>query len=801
MRLNRSLPLLFLVGVLFLTCLSAKAEDVSSTGNVAEAYHALHKFQLSGQTAVAENLVLKRDRVEMTFSGTFYFEEPAIGKTRGAVFLGQGTFHAPAPPSEFELDNLRRMLKADKVNSEFHSAVLRFTDDTADLVPPNSLRQGEVPREARKLAEEFEPRFLKETGANLAARVAVSVLNRESPGFFLGEFEGGKRGRFTFLFDSQSRIPVAHFGINAGEKGIIFAHRNVGGGTDVWMAFYSLEDYQRGRVNYSDAYDLVSIPHYAIEIDVTNPKKVMRTEVHMDLESLVNGLNAFPLVVGESLPEYDSIRLKKELRLKAARFADGSTLEAIQEEWEGGLTVFLPAPRAAGEKFSMILELAGDFMYDSPFLSECTYPRETSEWYPRHGYLRRSTFDLTFRHRKRDKAVSAGLRVRYEPSPDNDKEMISEWKVDTPVALTTFGVGPFEPHTEMVDLKGNKIPITFYSLPGYLLAIKEDFVVAELMNSLRYFSALFGDYPYGSFGAMYHPRAFGQGFATMLLLPRSDNATKYTFSFISHETAHQWWGDVVGWRSYRDQWLSEGFVEYSGVLYTARRERPKDAEELVHSMRESLRQPPETQLGIASGRVVDVGPLILGRRLATRETENAYQTLIYNKGALVLRMLHFLFADPQTGDPQPFYDMMSDFVARHRNGWATTESFIEVANNHFTSTPVAQRYKMKDLNWFFRQWVYETYLPSYRLEYDLENAADGSVLLKGIVYQENAGEKWFMPLPLVLRYEKDQQARGLVYAYGPSTPIQIKIPGRPKEVDLDPQHWVLSEKTSVKRLK
>src|SRR5213594_2005694 len=90
MRLNRSLPLFFLVGVLFLTCLSAKAEDVSSTGNVPEAYHALHKFQLSGQTAVAENLVLKRDRVEMTFSGTFYFEEPAIGKTRGAVFLGQG---------------------------------------------------------------------------------------------------------------------------------------------------------------------------------------------------------------------------------------------------------------------------------------------------------------------------------------------------------------------------------------------------------------------------------------------------------------------------------------------------------------------------------------------------------------------------------------------------------------------------------------------------------------------------------------------------------------------------------------
>src|SRR5947209_18940882 len=104
MRLNRSLPLLFLVGVLFLTCLSAKAEDVSSTGNVAEAYHALHKFQLSGTTAVEENLVLKRDSVEMTFSGTFYIEEPAIDTTRAAFFLCKPRSHAPARPIQSDLD-------------------------------------------------------------------------------------------------------------------------------------------------------------------------------------------------------------------------------------------------------------------------------------------------------------------------------------------------------------------------------------------------------------------------------------------------------------------------------------------------------------------------------------------------------------------------------------------------------------------------------------------------------------------------------------------------------------------------
>ena len=53
----------------------------------------------------------------------------------------------------------------------------------------------------------------------------------------------------------------------------------------------------------------------------------------------------------------------------------------------------------------------------------------------------------------------------------------------------------------------------------------------------------------------------------MLAIPNADSARKGTFVFLAHETAHQWWGNIVAWRSYRDQWLSEGFAEYSGLLY------------------------------------------------------------------------------------------------------------------------------------------------------------------------------------------------------------------------------------------
>lgn len=112
---------------------------------------------------------------------------------------------------------------------------------------------------------------------------------------------------------------------------------------------------------------------------------------------------------------------------------------------------------------------------------------------------------------------------------------------------------------------------------------------------------------------MFHPRPFGQGFPTLLLLaPTSHQTNKYEFSFIAHETSHQWWGDMVQWRSYRDQWLSEGFAEYSATLHTAARMNSDAERELARGMRRVLRMPPVTDRGVGKGRVTDIGSIVPG---------------------------------------------------------------------------------------------------------------------------------------------------------------------------------------------
>jgi Peptidase family M1 domain len=782
----------------------AQAHPGNAANDGKAIYDRLKSFDLTGGASFADNLTLKRDRTVITFqSGTFYFSAPVEGQVRGAVFIGVGNVYADVPPSDYERNNVRRMLNADAVESDFKTVVLRFTDDTFTLIGKSLNPSVTPPAEATKLAAEFERRFLRETGANPSARLTVSILDKESPGFFLAEFDKGRRGRFTFLLDPQCRIPATNFEIDAGEKGVIFATRG-NDENEIWMAFPGLEDYQRGQTSYSDLSNLVDTPHYDLRLDLREPKKLLKLTANMELVSRAEIVRAVPLALNEDLPARDDTRRKKGLHVTSARLVGGPALDFVQEEWESGLTLLLPPSAVVrqGQKFSIEVDVEGNFMGDTE-ISGLNYPRSNESWYPRHGRLARSTFDLVFLHRKDRRVVSAGRRLREDPSPEDKNDRVTEFRIDDPIPLITFAIGPFELHTETAQIpNGSPIPVEFYSLPGRLMPIKEDFILAELGNSVRYFSQMFGPYPYPVFRAVFHPFDFGQGFPTMLMIPATDSATARTFSFIAHETSHQWWGDIVLWRSYRDQWLSEGFAEYSGLLYTRFRDKPAAGHDLLNEMRDSLKNPPKTQVGIGKGRLVDVGPIIMGRRLSTRETEDAYTDLIYNKGALVLRMLHFLFTDAQTGDGTPFFDMMSDFVRRNRNSAASTEAFFAIANERVSQTSLARKYGYKNLDWFFQQWVLGTSLPSYRLEYRIENQPDGMFALKGTVIQEGVPEreKWFMPLPVVLHFPGDKLARGIVAAIGPQTPVNIVLPLRPERVELDPDRWILSDKTTAQNV-
>ena len=781
----------------FLCIASTAPAQETPASKEKQLYTQIKSFALTGGSVEVRNLVFKRDRVQLTLNGVVYLSGPVDGRATGAVFIGEGNLVTEIPDSDFERENVKRLLGADIIASDFKTAVFRFTDDTATRFGP--AQPGAVNDRAQKLALEVDARTLREVGANLPARLAISILNAEKPGFFFAQFDGGKRGRFSVLLDHQTRIPVANFRINAGEKGLIWKYDSDIYYTQVWLAFYSLQDYERGAVAYSDTNDQIEILRYRMDVDLRDYKDRVGLQAEIEAEPNIPNVRAVTFSVGEGLGEFDNMRLKKQMRVKSVR-RGGVELPWAQEDWEAGLTVFLADALKAREKLDLVLTLEGDFLRDTDFYKDCYYPRSNETWYPRHGYLDRATFDLTFRHPKRLHVASVGTRISEEPDPEDKDTLISKYQMPEPVALVTFALGPFKRYHDTIKWEkgGVPTPIFFDSLPGDIQAIKEDFILAELNNSVRYFTLLFGTYPYPSFGAAFHPFGFGQGFPSMLMIPPADRASKFTYVFIAHETAHQWWGNIVSWRSYRDQWLSEGFAEYSGLLYTGLRDGQGSKSELLGRMRSSLKDPPETETGLGKGRLVDVGPIILGHRLSTPKTQGAYQTLIYNKGALVLRMIHFMLTDPATGDGQPFFTMMTDFVERYRNKSASSDDFRMVANEHFAKSPIARKYGLGNLNWLFAEAVYQTALPSYEMDYKIENAPDGKVLVSGTILQKNAPADWTMVLPVKFSFGEKQEATGSVLVQGASSPFQIKLPARPRKVELDPDHWILAEGLSTK---
>ncbi|HSW38274.1 MAG TPA: M1 family aminopeptidase [Acidobacteriota bacterium] len=768
----------------------------SDTTPPAAMYDALKKFELRDMASVT-NLVLKRDRAEMSFTGDFYFASPVNGRVTGAVFIGNGTFRATAPPLNYEKENLVRFVGTDTVETDFRVAVLRFSDDTFDLIGKAILPSARIPSNAQKLADELEPRLLIETGVNLSARLLLSLANNESPGLFFAQFDRGSRNRFTYILDPQTRIPSSA-SINSGEKVLLFSHAPSLFTNDMWIATYSETDFEKQQVRYSDSFDLVAPLHYDMTIDLREPRSALRTKMRIDFESLVDDLRVIPLKVNDGLSAFNNTRLRKAMKTVSARYKD-EDVRFIQEDWETGLTILLPEPVQRGARFSIEIALEGDFIDEQREFRYCFYPLSNTSWYPRHGYLRRSTFNLLFRHGKHDIVSSIGRLVHEGIVDEATGDYLTEFRMDHPVSFASFAAGRMVRHTEKRKLSFGEMTLEFYSVPNYVVNVKESFILGELGNALDYFSEYFGAYPYEYFRGSFHPFQFGQGFPTLLLLPRADRSNSAVYSFIAHETSHQWWGNMVAWRSYRDQWLSEGFAEYSGMLYTGLRDGSNSQRELIRNARSILSHPPVTERGVGSGKVAELGPLILGLRLQTRNTIGAYNDLVYQKGALVVRMLHFLFCDPTTGSGQPFFDMLGDFVRQYRNSTASTDDFMRVAGMHFANTPIARKFGLTNLDWFFQQWVYEATYPSYRMEYSIVKTDDGQFAATGTIFQENAKEYWFMPLPVTFKFRGNQEGRSVVYARGPETTFRIPLPMQPSSVELDPDHWIFSEKTVTRK--
>jgi hypothetical protein len=766
-------------------------------------YTALRAARPAGPAVAVRNLRLERDVFRFEFErGSFQFLEPVAGRVTGAVFVGEGSWQL-TPATERArryLAMLRGDPKLEVLTDRFESLVLLFTDGTeAEIHKPGS----DAPADARAASvwDSFRNRQRKDLETNLQVRLLTDVLGEVEPvsGVFIALLDGKKLPPAAIVADPSGLRWISDMSLPGDANSLLYVIHEREGGS--WY----LE--RRRNAETPPATPPTRATHYAIETTIRKNER-LQGETTITLEALRDGVRVLPLAL------LGQLRIR-EAELSAGAATDSAPWKAVaviqeDKDEDADAAVVLPAPLSRGETIRLRLVYEGSqVLYDGGDGNFAVGAR--TSWYPNLGVFEDpATYELTFRIPKSYEIVSVG---RFVDSRVENDERISVWKADRPIRVAGFNYGKFK-RLEQSDPDSGLL-IQVFTNPGMPDALQglsgvrpeklADSAMADGINTARIGSVYFGSLPFGHVAITQQSQFFfGQSWPSLIFLPYISFLDSYnrfriglqsTQGFVDivgpHEFAHQWWGHLVGWNSYRDQWLSEGFAEFTAALvleYTA--PRSKVDEFWDKAARNIVDKPAHAYL--ANDRA---GPISDGWRLSTWRNPAAGQAMIYDKGAWVVQMLRTLMRDPKAKPPdERFISTMKDFVSTYAGKNPTTRDFQTVVERHMS--PAMDLERNGKMDWFFRQWIDGTEIPRYTAEIAVQDLGGGQYKLVGSARQEEVSDDFFGFLPIYLEFEKGTFARfGFVSFRGTANvPIDttISLPKKPRRVVANAMNDVLS---------
>ncbi|NEB81842.1 M1 family metallopeptidase [Streptomyces sp. SID14478] len=274
-------------------------------------------------------------------------------------------------------------------------------------------------------------------------------------------------------------------------------------------------------------------------------------------------------------------------------------------------------------------------------------PTGSMAWFPGNNHPSdKATYDITVTVPKGQQAVSNGELTSERTSADGRRTTYS-WHVAQPMGsyLATVAVGRF-------DIRRSKtpsgLPVWTAVDPQEAQASKE--VLGRLPEVITWETKRFGAYPFSSTGAIVD-RDGDAGYAL-----ETQNRPVFPgapdLGTLVHELAHQWYGDSVTPKSWRDMWLNEGFATYAEWLW----------EEDHHG--EPAREAFDAVYARPKGAAVWSFP--------PADPPGAAQisdTPVYQRGAMVLQKVRETIGDAD------FFSLLKSWPADHKYGNADTGDF------------------------------------------------------------------------------------------------------------------------------
>ncbi|MBI5085074.1 MAG: hypothetical protein HZB13_10820, partial [Acidobacteria bacterium] len=646
------------------------------------------------ESYIVEELTLKRDCGTIRLKeGIISFAGPQLGKVTLGVFTGSGEFRLE-PVSPIEKTYLKRVSGAETVNEPFARAVFVFTDGTYDEVRKSAKTGAQDPKAAEALQQYrsrvrrrndiprsmSEAMLTSESMDNMEAEVLAGLYNPARPPAFNLFIRGQKRSDMRFFVRGLGALPdmpspeeVALINVDSEETA-----------DGIWYHSHLREELlgNAAAIATEDKRP-VQAEKYMIETMVEGSRKLTGT-AKVELSARI---------VGERVIKFG---LLQDLRVNWVTDAAGQQVPFIQEDKkeDGSFYVVLPQGLKKDERVTLTINYSGNKVLEDAGGGNLYVGARTS-WYPSlNSFLDRIPYDLTFKAAKRFTVVASGRKVKEWREGDLT---CSQWQSEAPHAVAGFNMGVYK-LKEAMEAK-TQTQVEAYAateLPGYLYGAEGttnispaallNRAISETQASIQVYTNWFGGLPYKRLAVTQQPEfSMGQSWPELVYLPLSafldsttrvrilgginNKLTDFVDEVTAHEVAHQWWGHLVGWETYRDQWLSEGLATFSSSLYLQAIDRnPARFLSFWEKARKSLLE--KNAFGVRS---IDAGPVTLGWRVSTKKSGAAYQDLTYLKGGYVVHMLRMMMMDGKTGDTD-FAAMMKDFVESHKHKNASLDS-------------------------------------------------------------------------------------------------------------------------------
>ncbi len=740
----------------------------AATGSM-EAERGVREMELDrAECYRVHDLQINKDDVHVYFTdGYLIFAKPVEGARMAAVFsadveAGDGEVLV-LPPDRSERRSLVMYTGSPNLDEHITQAVLLFGNDTYDdlkrQITANEFDRPQ-PEMGAMMADEWTT-VVRNLASSFEARLLLDLLSRQQgrQNCFVAAVRGKHLGNFDLMYEPQTEEQVIVGRV---------ASRNNMTYFDVWTSFEA-GPYRNGRRPLPE--QELTLKDYRIDATV-EPDLQLRVVTKVKLTMTHGGECVLPFYIAPAMQV-------------SAVTIDGRAAEVLQPESlrsnlmrNDGNELFLVVaehPLEAGRDYELEFHHQGRVVIDAGNHVYFVGPR--GSWYP-NCETEFTRFDLTFRYPKELGLVTPGEVVS---DTTEGEHRITRRVTQAPIRFAGFNLGIYQ-RTQIerdgftIEVCANRAvesalqpklqkPAT-HNEKGAAGAespavqppdptIRLEDLASRVASTMQFMTVRFGPPPLKTLEVSPIPGTFGQGFpgllylSTLAYLRREDEAVarldpRRQDFFIdlleAHETAHQWWGNVVSPESYRDNWLMEALANYTALLYLEEHDGHGVLAAALNNYRQDLlkRDP-------AGHTVESAGPIVLGTRLESSQSPASWNSITYGKGSWILHMLRSRMGDEQ------FMKMLAELRRRYEWKTVSTEQFRQLAAEFLP--PHSSDPKLET---FFEQWVYGTGIPILTLKYAVHGRPPAEKVT-GTVSQSDVDPEFSVAVPVEIQGEGTRQ--------------------------------------------